>query len=92
MNSRIRQVYETLKTDSRKGDFVYLIKQDIKDLEIDITEEDIQMYTKKFIHEKVKHFALSSLTEENNQKTKTKHIQFDRFMMREYLKKNQNTF
>ena len=42
----VRQVYETLKTDSRKGDFVYLIKQDMKDLDIDLTEEDIEMCTK----------------------------------------------
>ena len=46
INSMVRQVYETLKTDSRKGDFVYLIKQDMKDLDIDLTEEDIEMCTK----------------------------------------------
>ena len=41
-----KQVYETLKLDSRKGDFVYLIKQDMEDLDLDVTEEEIQICTK----------------------------------------------
>ena len=58
----IRQVYETLKTDSRKGDFVYIIKQDMEDLDIELTEEDIQICTKiqwkKYVHKKVEQLAL----------------------------------
>ena len=42
----IRQVYETLKLDSRKGDFVHLIKQDMEDLDLELTEEEIQICTK----------------------------------------------
>ena len=95
MSSMIRQVYETLKLDSRKGDFVYLIKQDMEDLDLDLTEEEIQICTKiqwnKFIHERVKYFALFSLTEENKHKSKTKHIKFETLTMRKYLEKNQNT-
>ena len=60
----IKQVYETLKAYSRKGDFVHLTKQDIKDLDIDLTEEDIQLCTKNTmensINKKAKFFALSS--------------------------------
>lgn len=95
MSSMIRQVYETLKLDSRKGDFVYLIKQDMEDLDLELTEEEIQICTKiqwkKFIHERVKYFALFSLTEENKHKSKTKHIKFETLTMRKYLEKNQNT-
>ena len=95
MSSMIRQVYETLKLDSRKGDFVYLIKQDMEDLDLDLTEEEIQICTKiqwtKFIHERVKYFALFSLTEENKHKSKTKHIKFETLTMRKSLEKNQNT-
>ena len=55
MSSMIRQVYETLKTDSRKGDFVHLIKQDMEELEIVVTDEEIQsvkkVQWKKFVNE-----------------------------------------
>ena len=39
MCSMIRQVYELLKTESVKGDFVDLIKKDMEELDIDFTEE-----------------------------------------------------
>ena len=32
MTSMLRQVYETLKSDSRKGDFVSLVKQDREEI------------------------------------------------------------
>ena len=38
----IRQVYEALKSDSRKGDFVYLVEKDIEDIKIDLSEEEIK--------------------------------------------------
>ena len=39
--SMIRQVYETLKLESIKGDFIDLIQRDMIDLKLDMTEEDI---------------------------------------------------
>ena len=42
----IRQVYEALKIDSRKGDFVDLIMKDLEEVNIDITEEDIILVKK----------------------------------------------
>ena len=42
ITSMIGRVYETLKTDSRKGDLVYLVREDIYDLEIDLSEDEIQ--------------------------------------------------
>ena len=41
ITSMIRQIYETLKEDSRKGDFVDLVRQDFEEVEIDLTEEDL---------------------------------------------------
>ena len=38
----IRQVFETHKTESVKGDFIDLIKKDMEELDIDFTEEEIQ--------------------------------------------------
>ena len=46
MDSMIRQVYEVLKTDNRKGDFIDLVNQDIIDKEIDLTEIEIQSISK----------------------------------------------
>ena len=50
MSSIIRQVHETLKLESRKGDFVYLIKQDMEDLDLDLTGEDLHKNTVEKIH------------------------------------------
>ena len=46
IDSMIRKVFEVLKTDSRKGDFVDLVNQDIKDNDIDLTETDIKNMSK----------------------------------------------
>ena len=70
----IRRVYETSKTDSRKRDFVYLVGEDIFDLEIDLSEDEIQRMSKyewkEYVHEKVELKALESLTAEIILKTK----------------------
>lgn len=44
--STIRQVYEALKDDTSKGDFVSLVSQDLKDLKITMSEEAIQNCSK----------------------------------------------
>ena len=89
MSSLIRQVYETLKTESRYGDFVDLVKKDIEELNLNILEPDIQntikMDWKKYVNEKVSEACLLALNAENSSKTKTKHIIFKNLEMREYL-------
>ena len=40
MESMIRQIFEALKVDSRKGDFVALVKEDMETLNNDLSEED----------------------------------------------------
>ena len=41
INSLLRQVFDALREDSRKGDFVSLVSEDISDLEIYMSEDDI---------------------------------------------------
>ena len=71
-SSMIRQAFETLKTDSIKGDFVDLVKQDMIYLDIDMTEEEISNISrsqwKKFLNGVVKECALKYMKEENSTK------------------------
>ena len=95
MNTMLRKVYEVLKTDSRKGDFVDLVQHDLNDLEIELSENEIQNTTKvqwkRFINIKVKEAAFQYLIAENNEKSKTKHINFDSLQMSKYLAENKST-
>ena len=81
--------------DSKNGDFVSLVSQDFTDLEINVSEEEIQEMSKydwkKYVHEKLRLKAFKSLTEENLTKTKTNHIHFESFKMRNYLSHNVNS-
>ena len=75
MKSMIRQIVEVFKTNRQKGDFYYLVKQDMSNLEIEITEEDIikmnKLDWKKYIHRTEKEVSLKYLLEENKMKSKT---------------------
>ena len=42
----IKRVFETLKEDSRKGDFIYQTKSDKIALNIDLSDEEIQAVSK----------------------------------------------
>ena len=79
----IKRVYETLKTASKKGDFVPLVSEDVSDLEIEMSEDDIIKMSKYdwkvYVNGKVEHKSLQSLSEENSTKSKTKHIRYDIF-------------
>ena len=93
-SSMIRQVYETLRKDSTKGDFIDLVKKDMEELCLTFTEEDIKdmnkIQWKKYVKEVVKEKAFEFLKEENGKKSKTKHITFEQFSTREYLVNNEN--
>jgi hypothetical protein len=95
ISTMMRQVYETLKKDSRKGDFVDLVNRDLEEINIDYTEEEImhtsKVYWKKYASEKVKDAAFNYLVKENEEKTKTKHIYFDNLEMSKYLVRNKST-
>ena len=45
--STLRQVYNVLKSESRKGDFEYLVKKDLNKIQIEISEEEIKHYSKE---------------------------------------------
>ena len=44
--STISQVFEAFKNDSREGDFYDFVQKDLEDLNIDLSEEDMQILTK----------------------------------------------
>lgn len=94
MTSTLRQVYEAMKCESRKGDFHYLVTKDLKDLNIDMSENDIQKHSKKawkmFITKKVREYVLNHLVEENSKLDNTKEIIFNELKLGNYLKDNRN--
>ena len=79
-SSTLKQVYDVLKCDSRRGDFYFLAQNDIRDTEITQTEGEIKNFIeekwKKYVKYKVTKLALKLLVEENPTKEKTKHIKF----------------
>ena len=95
MNSMIRRVYEEQRKESIKGDFIHLVKEDLKDLQIEIEDSDIRKYSKagwnKFINEITEKVVLRKLLEENNTKSKTKYLKYEKLEMRQYLRENRNT-
>ena len=76
----IQQVIKALNEDSKKGDFVNLTNKDRTELEIDLSNEEIegmsQYMWKRYINNKTKDAALKYLNEENNTKEKN---QTDKF-------------
>ena len=90
----LRQVYDTLKKDSRNGYFVAPVESDKKALKIDITDEDITNVSKcswkKYLSGKTKDEAFVYLMQENSSKEKTKHIQFEHLQMSQYLWDNES--
>ena len=95
MGSILREVYEAVKCESRKGDFVYQVKQDLKDLNISMSEEAIRNCSKSqwkiLVKRQVKSAAFQYLIKENNQTDKTRDIWFDNLKMSSYLYENIST-
>ena len=85
----IRQVYDVLKQESRKGDFVNLVQKDLNEINLKMSDEEIQTLSngkwKAMVKQKVKQAAFQHLFSESSSKEKTKHIVFDHFEMRKYL-------
>ena len=90
--STVRQVYDTLKHDSRKGDFYFLIQKDLRDCDINMTEEEIEFHSKKswkdFIAVKIKEKAFKELIYENSKLEHTKDIIFKEIRLSTYLEDN----
>ena len=94
-DSMISKVFNALKEDSRRGDFVDLTTKDKVDLEIDLTNDEIESMSqwmwKRFLNNKIKVAAFENLKEENSTKEKTKNIIFNEFKMSTYLFENKKT-
>ena len=93
--SMIYKVFETLKEDSRKGDFVALTNIDRVELHIPFNDTEIQEMAKKtwkeLVKKKVKEKAFESLVEENSRKDKTRTVVFTKLKMTQYLSENGRT-
>ena len=83
----IKQVFQALNEDSRKGDFVNLTNTDRTDLEIDLTNDKIegmsQYMWKKYIKNKSNDAALKYINEVNITKKKPSDIDFNKIKMSE---------
>ena len=94
-SSTMRQVYEVLKCDSRKGDFYSLVKQDMLKLEINLEDKDIRNYSeaqwKLFVKHAIKTSVFQYLSSENSKLENTKQIKFEALKTSEYLLDNRNT-
>ena len=73
-DSMLRQVFDALKDDSRKGDFVELTNHDREDLDITLTNDEIEVVSKtqwkNMIKMKTHNAALKYLNKENSQREK----------------------
>ena len=92
-DSLVRQVYEEMKIDSKKGDFCNQVNRDMELLEIKTTEIEIKekskMVWKKHVKQKTKEAALKELIQENENK-RTKDMTYEELELQNYLKLNKN--
>ena len=95
MSSMIRQVYEAQKVDPKKGDFCELLKEDFKETNWTVTENEICVYTRtkwnKEVKQKVENTAFEALLKENEKKSKTRLIKYKCLKMQQYLLENTKT-
>ena len=79
-DSMIKRVYITLKEDSRKGDFICQTNIDKIVLDIDLSDEEIQIVSKgvwkNYLDKKTKEAAFMYLCEENLNKENKKRYNF----------------
>ena len=95
MDTMIRNVFEEQKKETRKGDFINLIKIDLKELELNIQYKEIEKYSKtvlnNMINQSTEKVALKNLIIESKTKSKTKHINYEQLEMSDYCLANKNT-
>ena len=95
ITSMIRKGYETLKLDSGNSDFVHLVQKDLMEIDVKMSDEEIQTLSvgkwKGIVRRKINQAAFKYLIRENLSKDKAKHIVFDKYQMRKYLFINKST-
>ena len=93
--SMMRKVFDALKQDSRKGDFIHLTNCDRETLNLNFTDFEIENMSKwcwkKILNKEVKKIAFSELLNENLTKEKTRDIHFDDLEISNYLKENERS-
>ena len=69
ITSMIRKVYEALKQESRKGDFVYLVQKDLMEIDLKLLDEEIHTLSvgkwKGIVRRKIKQAAFQYRIGEN---------------------------
>ena len=74
----IRKVYEALKQESRKGDFVYLVQKDLMEIDLKLLDEEIHTLSvgkwKGIVRRKINQAAFQYLISGKFSNDKTKHI------------------
>ena len=87
----LSKVFRLLHTDIRKGDFVDLSNRDKTELELFMTNDDIEAMSRwqKLVKQKTKHVAFTFLTIDNETKEKTKHIHLGKLEIGSYLKESE---
>ena len=95
INTTMRQVYETLKGDSKRGDFYDLVGKDLQALNIEMEENEISSFSKqrwkKYVAQKTKESAFQYLVTQNSILENTKHIFFEDLKLSNYLRENRST-
>ena len=90
----IRKVYNALKQESRRGDFVELVQADLQEIKLNMNDQDIQnlskMKWKTMVKSKINQSCFEYLVNENASKERTREISFKKFELARYLYQNQS--
>ena len=85
----VRRIYEAQKADPSPGDFSELVKEDLTDIELDITDSEIMRETKnKFknvVKTKTRNAAFKQLLEMKKNHSKMKSLEYEIFKVQDYL-------
>ena len=77
------------------GDWVLTVTKDLKELDIDLSESDISVMSKKtfkeFIKTKISHYAFEKLKQVKETQSKGKEIVYSKFEIQKYLKRGKLT-
>jgi hypothetical protein len=92
----VRKIYEKQKASCLKGDWIELVRDDFKFMNIDMDDIQIRNYPKEVYRQKIKKLirkaAFKEMIEKKNSLSKIKDIKYEAFAIQSYLKsKNFNS-
>ena len=86
----VRRIYEKQKESCLKGDWIELVREDFKFMNIDMDENQIRNYPKEVYRQKIKKLirkaAFKEMIEKKNSLSKIKDIKYKAFAIQSYLK------